>query len=176
MEIFDFLLTTAEEMKSFSTFLKVLGNEYYHSGNPLFIKAFKSFLKLVLNLALSEPKYKQLVQIMVFDGIINSYQQRLPNIIKQNNVSIREYFKTEAQAALLTNPYIIVPILKTLISKPEGFAILSERIDDLISILLAINHIFSQDVKLQSKYLLLVMRLIHLSRKSAPLAMQKKIL
>jgi len=53
---------------------------------------------------------------MVFDGIIEGYAQRLPNIIKQNNVSIREYFKTEAQAALLTNPYIIVPIMKTLIN------------------------------------------------------------
>lgn len=147
-EIFDFLLTNPKEMKSFKTFLKVLGNEYYHSGNPLFIKSFKTFLKTVINLSLSQERYKQLLQIMVFDGIIDAYAQQLPNIVKQNNVSIHEYFKTEAQAALLTNPYIIVPIIKTLLNNKEGYAILSERADDLISTLLTINHIFAQEPNL----------------------------
>jgi len=49
------------------------------------------------------------------------------------------------------NPYIVLPLIKFTINL-GGFGILKERIDELISTLLAINTAFNGDFKLKDKY------------------------
>jgi hypothetical protein len=46
--MFDFLLTTEQDMRSFVSFVKVVGNECYITNNEHSIKNFKSFIKQVV--------------------------------------------------------------------------------------------------------------------------------
>lgn len=46
--MFEFLLTTPEDIKSFVTFIKVVGNECFITANEESIKNFKNFIKQVV--------------------------------------------------------------------------------------------------------------------------------
>jgi len=48
-KIFSLVLESPQEMHSFSVFLKVLGNECFITGNKVYIKSYKSFLKKVVS-------------------------------------------------------------------------------------------------------------------------------
>jgi len=61
-------------MKAFSVFLKVLGNECFITGNKIYIKAYKSFLKkVVYACASAESKYRPFISILLNEGFINAY-------------------------------------------------------------------------------------------------------
>lgn len=67
------VLESENGMKQFSVFLKVLGNECFITGNRVYIKSFKIFLKKVVNICCSNSKFTQLLSILIQDGIINAY-------------------------------------------------------------------------------------------------------
>ena len=65
-KIFSMILETPSEMKAFSVFLKVLGNECFITGNKVYIKGFKNFLKKVVSAcAAPDSKYRQFLTIIV---------------------------------------------------------------------------------------------------------------
>ena len=72
-KIFTMVLESENGMKQFSVFLKVLGNECFITGNRVYIKSFKIFLKKVVNICCSNSKFTQLLSILIQDGIINAY-------------------------------------------------------------------------------------------------------
>jgi hypothetical protein len=72
--------------------------------------------------------------------------------------SISFMFKTESQAAKLMNPYVILPILKNVISNCNFLNELP--IADFVSILLAINSSFSGEFKLKDKFWCLMIQLL----------------
>ena len=53
--IFEFLLTTPEDMKAFVTFLKVIGNDCYITQNKKNIKSYCYFVKLVVRATVLNP-------------------------------------------------------------------------------------------------------------------------
>jgi len=68
------ILETKKEMKAFSVFLKVLGNECFITGNKVYIKAYKTFLKKVVTAcASSNSKYREFLTIILDEGLIKAY-------------------------------------------------------------------------------------------------------
>ncbi len=53
--IFEFLLTTPEDMRAFVTFLKVIGNECFITQNKKNIKNYCYFVKLVVRATVLNP-------------------------------------------------------------------------------------------------------------------------
>ena len=58
-KVFHVILETESqaEIKSFSVFLKVLGNECFITGNKVYIKSFKSFLKKVVSICCRQKRF-----------------------------------------------------------------------------------------------------------------------
>lgn len=56
-KIFNFLLTTPEDMRAFVTFLKVVGNECYVTENKANIKGYGNFIKQVIQTSVTNPKF-----------------------------------------------------------------------------------------------------------------------
>lgn len=50
------------------------------------------------------------------------------------------------------NPNIVIPIIKCILKTNGGFTLLTPRIEELVSMLLAINCIFIGDYSLKDKY------------------------
>ena len=67
-------------MRSFSVFLKVLGNECFITGNKVYIKSFKVFLKKVVNICCKVSKFRPLLKILINEGIIEAYQQNMDEL------------------------------------------------------------------------------------------------
>ena len=103
-------------MRAFSTFLKVLGNECFITGNKIYIKGFKTFLKKVVDICCKNDKFRGLLSIIVEEGIIKAYSVHIDELKSDQQgfttKRIEEQFKTEAKAAQLINPSIIVPLLR----------------------------------------------------------------
>ena len=72
-KIFDMVLEKESQMRSFSVFLKVLGNECFITSNKVYIKGYKAFLRNVVSLCCKTPKFKPLITIMIEEGIIEAY-------------------------------------------------------------------------------------------------------
>lgn len=68
--IFTMVLESASDMRAFSTFLKVLGNECFVTGNKVYIKGFKEFLRKVVTACCRVEKFKPMLQIIIEEGII----------------------------------------------------------------------------------------------------------
>jgi len=67
-------------MKSFSVFLKVLGNECFITGNKVYIKSFKLFMKKVVHVCCKVPKFRPLLEILIQDSVINAYQEYMDEL------------------------------------------------------------------------------------------------
>lgn len=106
----------ATDVKSFSVFLKVLGNECFITGNKVYIKSFKVFLKKVVSMCCKNKRFQSLLRVLIEDGILGAYQMHMEDLHKEpqaySTKRIEDFFKTESKASQLMNPYIIVPFLK----------------------------------------------------------------
>lgn len=78
--IFNMVLESQNDMKAFSTFLKVLGNECFITGNKVYIKGYEGFLKKVVNICCKKDKFKPLLEIIIEEGIIKSYSSLINDL------------------------------------------------------------------------------------------------
>jgi hypothetical protein len=104
-KIFSMILESEADMRSFSVFIKVLGNECFITGNKVYIKSYKSFLKKVVS-ACSGPDNtnRAFLKILLEEGLIQSYQNNLIVDLKNDpqpysQRRIEELFKTESKAS-----------------------------------------------------------------------------
>ena len=74
------VLESDSEMRAFSVFLKVLGNECFITGNKVYIKSFKVFMRKVVSICCKLPKFTPLLNILIEEGMINAYQQHMDEI------------------------------------------------------------------------------------------------
>jgi hypothetical protein len=99
------VLEGPNEMRAFATFIKVLGNECFITANKVYIKAYKDFLKKVVNAcAMPGSKYRAFLEILVKDETKSHSERR-----------IEDFFKTESKASQLMNPNIVVPLLRLIL-------------------------------------------------------------
>ena len=63
--IFNMVLEKQSDMKEFSIFLKVLGNECFITGNKVYIKSYKAFLRKVVHLCCKNSKFRPLLEIFI---------------------------------------------------------------------------------------------------------------
>jgi hypothetical protein len=66
-------LENMNEMRNFSVFLKVVGNECFITENKVYIKSYKSFLRKVVSVCCKVEKFRPLLGIMIEEGIIKAY-------------------------------------------------------------------------------------------------------
>lgn len=78
------VLETSNDMKAFSTFLKVLGNECFITGNKVYIKGYKNFLKKVVNVCYKNTKFRPLLDIIIKEGIIQAYSSYIDELNSDN--------------------------------------------------------------------------------------------
>jgi hypothetical protein len=64
-------------MRSFCSFIKVIGNECFITNNKVYIQRFKTFLNKMITVCCKKNKqdYKDLIKIVFKEGIIDSYHQ-----------------------------------------------------------------------------------------------------
>jgi hypothetical protein len=76
--IFSLILENPSEMRAFGTFIKVLGNECFITGNKIYKKAYSSFLKRVVS-ACAQPgsKYRAFLEILLTEGFMQAYQDHM---------------------------------------------------------------------------------------------------
>ncbi|CDW71537.1 UNKNOWN [Stylonychia lemnae] len=175
--LFSMVLETETEMKSFSVFLKVLGNECFITGNKVYIKSFKIFLKKVVHICCKVAKFRPLLEILVQEGIINAYQVHMEELKTDqtgySNKRIEEYFKTETKASQLMNPFIVVPLLKHILH--ENADILLGNIDRLVSTLVSLNCLFIGNYTLKEQIWVLVISILEKVRQNIDKIPQEKV-
>jgi hypothetical protein len=82
-------LENIQEMRSFSVFLKVAGNECYITDNKVYIKSYKSFLRNVVSVCCRVERFKPLLGILINEGIIKAYASQLGKIYL--SINLNEY-------------------------------------------------------------------------------------
>jgi len=100
--IFELVLQTDSEMRAFATFLRVLGNECFVTENKVYLHNFVEFLNRVIVFCCKTDKFKPLLTLLIKEGVIEAYSQRLDELMSKNldperRVSV--YFRTENKAA-----------------------------------------------------------------------------
>ena len=140
------ILDTSADMRSFAVFMKVLGNECFITGNKVYIKSYKVFMRKVVTACSGQDnKNRDFLRILIQEGLIQAYQNNLLNEVRNDpqpysQRRIEDFFKTESKASQLMNPFIIQPLLRQVLeSDPE---VLEPFVDRLISILISINCLF----------------------------------
>ena len=73
-KIFEMVLEKEDDMRAFSVFLKVLGNECFITGNKVYIKSYKTFLKKVVSACCSIPRFRPLLSLIMHESLLSSYQ------------------------------------------------------------------------------------------------------
>jgi hypothetical protein len=157
--LFDFLLTTEEDMRAFTSFIKVVGNECFITRNKDAVKSFKSFIKQVCQIGITVPKFAPLLQ-MIFSDIIEGYRKQLSTLLSAQT-SIAQYFLTESQASQIMNPYVVLPFVKYTLQL-NGFKLIEDNLHDLVSVLMVVNTVFYEDYLLKDKYWQVIVRILDL--------------
>lgn len=79
------ILETQNDMKSFAVFMKVLGNECFITGNKVYIKSYKKFLKKVVSACSGQDnKNREFLRILIQEGLIQAYQNNLINEVRND--------------------------------------------------------------------------------------------
>ena len=93
-------------MRSFSNFIKIIGNECFITNDKKYINNFKGFLKKVVQTCSQESngenKYKELLRIFLEECIIECYQDHFSEMTGDDHNEFQkrifEYFKSETKA------------------------------------------------------------------------------
>ena len=83
-----------KSMKSFVTFLKVIGNECFITNNQAYIKSFRDFLKKVIDACCAkESKYKSLLSVLVKEAILESYHNYFSELQGEESMLRKHIFE-----------------------------------------------------------------------------------
>jgi hypothetical protein len=88
-----------------------------------------------------------LLKIMVYDGILGAYSTHMADLRSEDlkpKYYISQYFKTESSALQLTNPHVVKKIFSNLL-KSGNFYLFLDRVDDILSMIFAIQHLWRGD-------------------------------
>ena len=170
--IFSLILETPSEMRAFATFIKVLGNECFITGNKVYKKSYKAFLKkVVYACAAPDSKYRVFLEILLKEGLIQAYQDNLiedlKNEVKANSERrIEDFFKTESKASQLMNPNIAVPLIRLILTSDP--TIIEPFVDRLVSILISLNCLFAGNYDLKEQIWELIVSILEHVRVRLP--------
>jgi hypothetical protein len=79
------ILDTKADMRSFAVFMKVLGNECFITGNKVYIKSYKNFMRKVVSACSGQDnKNREFLRILIQEGLIQAYQNNLLNEVKND--------------------------------------------------------------------------------------------
>lgn len=95
---------------------------------------------------------------MIINDVIDSYRKNLISLTTDKN-EFSTLFLTESQASELMNPHIVLPIIKYTMNS-NGFTVLEQRIEELISVIMVINNISYKDYKLKDKLWHLIIKIL----------------
>lgn len=153
-ELFKALFHKESDIRAFACFLKVIGNESYITKNTRQIKSFGKFLQDVIQTCNKNEQFRPLLKIMVYEDIIGSYSTHMMDLKDDDfrpKYYISQYFKTESSALQLTNPFVAKRILSGLL-KANSFHMFLDRVDDILSMVFTIQHLWKGDYRLKNKF------------------------